>query len=288
MVEYISLEDKVKIICSKHGFFLQTPNNHFKGRGCKLCAIEKRKLTNQQFIAACKRRNKKSYDYSKTIYNGMDNDIIIICPIHGEHICNAFCHYNGNGCNQCYIEEKHKTTEQFIKESVELFGDNFDYSKTTYINNKQPVILRCKIHNYEFEANVASHLRGQNGCPQCQVISHGEERIKNFLNKNNILYKQQVTFDECKYSNLLPFDFAILNDKKEIKLLIEYDGEHHYMPVKWSKEMTDDEANKMLIEQQEKDKIKNEFCKKYDILLYRIPYWYYGDIEHILREKLYG
>ena len=36
-VEYINSQTKVCIICPEHGEFWQKPNNHLRGRGCKLC-----------------------------------------------------------------------------------------------------------------------------------------------------------------------------------------------------------------------------------------------------------
>lgn len=41
------------------------------------------------------------YDYSKSVYTGNDNKIIIICPIHGEFSQRAGDHKRGSGCNKC-------------------------------------------------------------------------------------------------------------------------------------------------------------------------------------------
>lgn len=41
LVHYLNYETKVKIICPEHGIFEQTPNNHLKGCGCKLCNSNK-------------------------------------------------------------------------------------------------------------------------------------------------------------------------------------------------------------------------------------------------------
>lgn len=37
-VDHIGLHKKVKIICPKHTWFLQTPHSHLKGEGCPCCA----------------------------------------------------------------------------------------------------------------------------------------------------------------------------------------------------------------------------------------------------------
>ena len=36
-VEYTTTKTPVKIICPKHGVFLQKPNDHLNGRGCQIC-----------------------------------------------------------------------------------------------------------------------------------------------------------------------------------------------------------------------------------------------------------
>lgn len=37
-VRYVLSQEKVEIICSKHGSFFQTPNKHLYGRGCPICS----------------------------------------------------------------------------------------------------------------------------------------------------------------------------------------------------------------------------------------------------------
>ena len=42
-VDYVSSVKKVKIVCTEHGVFMQTPRSHIHGDGCPKCGIEKRK-----------------------------------------------------------------------------------------------------------------------------------------------------------------------------------------------------------------------------------------------------
>ena len=37
-VNYVGAKTKVVIICKEHGEFLQTPNNHLRGKGCPQCS----------------------------------------------------------------------------------------------------------------------------------------------------------------------------------------------------------------------------------------------------------
>lgn len=43
LVEYLTENDKVRIICPIHGIFAQTPKVHLGGSGCPYCAKDKRK-----------------------------------------------------------------------------------------------------------------------------------------------------------------------------------------------------------------------------------------------------
>jgi len=44
--EYSGIFNKLVIICTKHGEFIQIAKNHLNGQGCKKCSIEKRKKSN--------------------------------------------------------------------------------------------------------------------------------------------------------------------------------------------------------------------------------------------------
>lgn len=103
----------------------------------------------------------------------------------------------------------------------------------------------------------------------------GEKKIQHFLTNSCIQFKEQYKFDQCKHTKELRFDFAVF-DKNDLKYLIEYDGEHHFMPISAFGGDSEYEETK------KRDKIKNEFCKNNNVELYRIPYWKYDEIESIL------
>jgi len=50
LVEYTDGRCKVKIICKKHGVFLQSPNGHLKGDGCPLCSSSKGEKAIQKWL----------------------------------------------------------------------------------------------------------------------------------------------------------------------------------------------------------------------------------------------
>jgi hypothetical protein len=121
----------------------------------------------------------------------------------------------------------------------------------------------------------------QRCCKKCSYkISKGEIKIKNFLIDNNIKFKEQFKFPNCRYKNRLPFDFAILNHKYEVECLIEYDGELHYMAI----DIFGGEES--LYNTKIRDTIKTNYCIENHIKLIRIPYWDFNNIETILTNNI--
>ena len=119
------------------------------------------------------------------------------------------------------------------------------------------------------------------GCPSC-VKSKFELSVQSFLDEHNIYFIPQYKFKNCKDKNPLPFDFFL----PKYNTVIETDGEGHYIPIKWSSNFTDDDAQMQLRLVQKHDKIKNNYCIKNNINIIRIPYWEKNNIRDILIQKL--
>jgi very-short-patch-repair endonuclease len=121
-------------------------------------------------------------------------------------------------------------------------------------------VIEACIKGHVFKQKVSNHLQGK-GCNICRE-SLGERIISIFLENNNIKYTRQKKFKECKYLSLLPFDFYL----DDFNILIEYDGIQHFEPVSVFGGKEEFEKTKI------RDKIKNEYCFKNNIRLFRISY----------------
>lgn len=130
----------------------------------------------------------------------------------------------------------------------------------------------CSCGNHFFTSAQAL-LSGNTKSCGC-VKSHNEIRIRKFLQKHNIKYEAQKTFIGCIDNALLKFDFYL----PEYNIVIEYDGEFHY--IEFEKLKTNLNAQKR------RDEIKTRYCEENDIILLRIPYWEKDNIESILSEWL--
>lgn len=138
----------------------------------------------------------------------------------------------------------------------------------------------CPKCNHKYFAFIGSRTgKNKSGCPKCRQPK-GEIKIVQFLQSKNIIYDQQVKFNECKDIRRLPFDFAVYNEKKELVCLIEFDGQQHYVAKTfWGGE-------KGLLDRKRRDQIKNDFCLRNNISLIRINYDEMNNIDNLLKRKL--
>ena len=98
----------------------------------------------------------------------------------------------------------------------------------------------------------------------CTKYSRGASKVADLLHKYNIPFLSEYTFNNCRFEDtnkVARFDFYVQN-----KYIIEFDGVQHFQPTSgWN-----------TVEKYEQtcahDKIKNEYCKKNNIPLIRIPY----------------
>ena len=267
-VEYKNATTKVIIICPIHGDFPQTPYKHLSGQGCKKCGGNNQ-LTKEEFIEKARKIHGDKYDYSNVNYINMRTKVIITCPKHGNFKQTPNKHINGRGCRDCQYEkiaELHRLdTKEFIKRAREIHGDKYDYSKVNYVGCEDEVIIICPKHR-EFSQIPLVHLNGS-GCPKCNS-SKGEIAVRNYFIENEINFIEQKKFKDCKDKYPLPFDFYV----SKYNLCIEFDGLQHFMIIKRSKKITDEQAKENFKIIQSHDQIKNEYCKLHNINLLRIRY----------------
>ena len=277
LVDYKNSSTKVKIICSIHGVFEQTPLSHyFQKAGCPKCA-NNIKITFKEFVRRSNEKHNFAYTYNESSFTSANAKTKIICHKHGEFWQTAFDHYNGRGCPKCANIVK-ITTEEFIEKAIKIHGDEYDYSKVDYVNAHVKVKIICPKHGI-FEQKPDNHINGKQGCPKCNR-SRGELRIAKFLNSIEADYKSEFRFNDCRYKKPLPFDFAVFKNGK-ITALIEFDGIQHFRKVLRYKNTDGD-----LSLRKERDLIKTKYCEKNNIKLIRISCFEFDNIETILKNNL--
>ena len=232
-VEYERSNKKVCIICPEHGEFMQRPNDHLSGCGCKKCAMEviksKEMKTNKEFIEQSKEIHGDKYDYSRVDYKGSFIKVCIICPEHGEFWQTPANHLSGKGCKKCaqsslWDKRGRKTTEDFIKEAKKIHGDKYDYSKVEYINNRTKVTIICPEHG-EFVQTPIKHIMGE-GCPKCAVKkiwdTRGRITTKEWIEKAKKVHGDKYDYSKVEYKR---------NDIK-VSIICPEHGEFMQTPAK--------------------------------------------------------
>ena len=229
-VEYVESHSKVTITCPVHGDFRQLAYHHLNGHGCPKCARaeanEKESLSLEEFISRARACHSIQYDYSKVVLKGAQQPVCIICPEHGEFWQVANTHLRGHDCPVCGYKinsiKRTKPLEKFIEDARKVHGDKYDYSETVYVNAKQKLAIRCKVHDMVFWQKPNAHLNG-NGCPIC-AQSHLEADVLRLLKSQKIAFEAEKAFDWLVYKESMYLDFFL----PEYSVAIECQGEQHF------------------------------------------------------------
>lgn len=278
--EYITTSDKIKCKCLIDGHKWETtPHSLLEGHGCPECANRKQnRRTNKDFVNEMKEKFPDITPLEE--YRRMNESMKFRCEVCGYEWNTApslFLKDKTRGCPKC--NNHYKLSEQDVverlKESNPLVKYLYGFDKVA--NQATFQCLKC---GYIWNTLVNSVLCGK-GCPKCN-ISHGERTISKILDNYGIEYIAQHKFDGCKDIRCLSFDFYL----PSLNTCIEYDGAQHFMPVRFGKEMTQEQMENKFESQQRRDKIKNDYCLENNIELIRIPYTEYNNIETILNKYL--
>ena len=261
-VSYTKNTEEVIIICGIHGEFKQKASNHLSGHGCRTCSGKGR--TTEDIISMFKEIHGDKYDYSNVVFEGNEKKVILVCPNHGkfekepQHIL-----YQSAGCPKCV--GKGLTNDERISEAKKVHGDKYEYDKFNYVIAIKKTVVTCKNHG-DFKVSPNDHINNGTGCPKCRD-SKGERLVTQILNDMGIKFIPQYKFNDCTvqgkvYNRKPPFDFYLPNHNT----LIEYDGRHHFEPVK------DHGGEDNFKRRQLVDGIKNNYAKRNGINMIRIPY----------------
>ena len=226
------------------------------------------------FVVLAKEVHGDKFDYSIVDYERADRDVSIICPSHGVFRQKPNRHLYGDGCNKCRPNAPIGLAE-FVRRAQFLHGDRrYSYVETVYKNRVTPVVIICLKHG-KFVQKPEAHLKGC-GCPRCGW-SKGEALIGACLERSNVEFTFQKTFDDCRSDKgrVLRFDFWIPHKS----MLIEYDGSQHFGPVSRSRYVV---SRTSVTRTQRHDSIKNDYAKDRGYTLIRIPYTSFGKIDSII------
>ena len=280
--EYINASTPIECECIIDGTtWFPTPNSLLCGQGCPMCGkiasnLSKTK-SNDVFV-------KQLYDINQDIlplqeYIRAKIPIWVMCKKCGHKWQSTpDCLLHSGKCPECLKQDLHdrqvKSNEQFIEELTRV--NPMLRPLETYYNDRTKIRIQCLIHDYIWYTTPNKILHRHTGCPKCNMYNN-EQKIAKFFMCRNEDVEPQKRYDDCRDKNSLPFDSYV----PKYNLLIEYQGEQHYKPIRRG-DMSEEEANDQLCITQYHDKIKQEYCIKNNIPLICIPYWEQDNIEEFI------
>ena len=233
-VEYVNAHTKVKIVCPKHGEFLQTPKHHANdGYGCNLCGYEvgsqKHTMSAKEFYKRANEVHNNKYKYIKSEFINTATKITVICPVHGavqqipgNHL------YHGKGCNLCGHEAASQKTlmtqKTFIARAVKAHGKKYNYDKVIYKGIEKKVRIKCPKHGYFFQL-ARTHIVG-NGCNKCGRDETTKARrldTATFITRSKKIHGRKYDYSLAVYGN---------NNEDKVIIICKDHGEFLQAPVK--------------------------------------------------------
>lgn len=253
-------------------------------------------LTFDEFVRRANIAHDNRYDYSVTQLTNQHANVTVICPVHGPFTVSASNHiknyqrtnvnYSPSGCGACGRESTINrnragadSKEQFVHKATNVHNFKYTYPGG-YSGQNHQVEINCASHG-SFYQLASNHLRGT-GCPRCKN-SRGATLVAKCLTRMGIEYVQEKTFDDCRGdTSALRFDFWIPSHNA----LIEYDGEHHFYPIRF-RGLSTAAAEKLHQRVLRYDEIKTQYASDKQMVLIRIPYHSKDQINTILKLHLH-
>lgn len=275
--EYTTNDCKVSCRCLIDNYIWETkPHILVGGHGCPKCADKmQNRRSHEEYIQEMKEKHPNIIPLDQ--FEGVNKKMHFRCTdcnYEWHAVSNALLNKDNSGCPKCLNHAR--ITEQ---EFIERMKDNKDVEYVSgYIDMMHHANFKCKSCNNVWDTLPTSVLKGR-GCPKCNT-SQGEKSIEKALDILNIEYIKEYTFDDCKDIRALRYDFYL----PKFNTCIEYDGEQHYHPVKFSSSVKRGTPQERYEQTVYRDNIKTQYCIDNNIKLIRIPYTEFNNIEKIINK----
>lgn len=235
-------------------------------------------------VTMCKECREKEFSNGKRKdYTGQEfGKLIIIKMIYGKYqktkaLCRCECgnekvisiqnilngHMQSCGCYE--TESRH-----YRDHLVDILGKKYGMLLALRPTNKRAsngnVVWECKCNcgNVTY-VNYSNLTTGHTLSCGCKKNSKREDFIASYLKSINVLFEREKRFEDCRniqQTDMLPFDFYI----PDRNIILEYDGLQHFESIDyWG-------GQEKFVTIQRNDKIKNDYCKRNNIILLRLPY----------------
>lgn len=175
------------------------------------------KMTQEEFIKRASEKN-PDFDFSKSIFIKRNEDVMAVCPKHGNFIRKASSFLKGTTCPECVRENRQK---RFIEQATKFHNNKYNYSKVYYVNDSTKVEIICPIHGSIWQV-PNEHLRN-GGCYKCSrsyspITEEWVESVKD-------LYDGKYDLSKVVY----------ITNKTPITVICPEHGEFYPLPINYVK-----------------------------------------------------
>lgn len=176
----------------------------------------------------------------------------------------------------------------FEKEIFEILQSKNGQLLSKYSGAYNYVSVKCNKHNYVWDMLPGNIKKGR-WCPICSM-GFNEKVVWDYFKNMQCNVKIQYTFDDLlgRNNENLKYDFAVFDNSDNLVYLIEVDDEEHR-----ERHLGDTPRQIKRKESKLRDKIKDDYCKKNNIPLYRmeVPFrnnnkWDYQDYYRYINSEL--
>ena len=164
-------------------------------------------MTKEEFVRKAIERHGNKYSYDKVPDEFMANDnVTVVCPIHGEFTQCARSHYKRNGCPKCgresIVNARRIKIDEVISRATDVHGGKYSYEKYNGEKMSEYTTITCPIHG-DFKQKMAKHLLGQ-GCPKCgyeKVQSKQSKGKEAFIEESKRKFGDKFDYSRVEYVN---------------------------------------------------------------------------------------
>jgi len=207
---YVKNSEEICIICPEHGEFLQRPDVHLRGMGCRKCFEISRTHNRDIFIERAVQIHRNKYNYSKVEYKNNYTKVSVFCNTHKEYfLVSPNKHLSKKcGCPVCRESKGEDTVKLFLDQH------NISYVRQHHFNKM------CKNPRTNKPLKFDFYLPNYNMCIEFDGIHHFSESVGRFIGS----YKHVITqeeYDDASFRDAIKDQYCKINN---IYLLrIKYD-----------------------------------------------------------------
>jgi hypothetical protein len=184
------------------------------------------KVSKNDFINRLNDKFEKSFEI-KSEFQGLNKPLTIKC-----NSCNceftkprSVLFLNAKKCF-CNTGNVKKTFEYFENEAKQVWGDQYEYDKSTYHSFQKHTSIKCNLHDEVFEQTPYNHVvRKSQGCPKC-VSEAFTEKIRMSVDE----FEKQAN-EKHDYFYKYHGDYTTMHEKIKITCPVPDHGDFYQTPA---------------------------------------------------------